>query len=159
MAEEQPSATSVIEPIRLEVTVRRPIEEAFRQFTGRISEWWPTQQYSFGPDRSPEVLMEPYAGGRFYERYKDGGEFTVGEVLRWEPPRRVVFTWHGVWDAATEVSVLFTPVEPSVTRVQLVHAGWERLGGIGQERRDQYLNGWPAVLAAFVESTAPHSIR
>ena len=153
MADEMRSGIEVIEPIRLEVTVRRTVEDAFSQFTGRMSEWWPTERFTFGPGRSHEVLMEPHVGGRLYERYKDGGEFTIGEVLAWEPPHHVVFTWRGRWAAPTEVSVKFTAVEPSVTRVQLVHSAWERLGSIGLESRNQYLNGWPAVLAALVDST------
>lgn len=149
MAEDLRSESGIIEPIRLEVTVNRSVEEAFSQFTGRMTDWWPMQRFTFAPGRAHEVLMEPYVGGRFYERYKDGGEFTIGEVLAWEPPRHVVFTWRGRWAMPTEVSVVFTAVEPSLTRIQLVHSGWERLGNIGLERRNEYLNGWPAVLAAL----------
>jgi len=154
MAEEARSETGLIEPIRMEVLVRRSPEDAFSLFTTRMTEWWPMQRFTFGPGKSDEVVMEPYIGGRFYERYTDGNEFTIGEVLAWDPPRRVVFTWRGRWSMPTEVSVQFTPQEPLVTRVQMEHAGWERLGGNGLELRNQYSNGWPAVLAAFVESSA-----
>jgi hypothetical protein len=50
--------------------------------------------------------------------------------------------------------VRFTSAEPLVTRVQVEHSGWERLGGDGLERRNEYANGWPAVLTAFVGSSA-----
>jgi uncharacterized protein YndB with AHSA1/START domain len=30
----------------------------------------------------------------FYERTPDGAEHDWGEVLAWEPPRRLVSTWH-----------------------------------------------------------------
>ncbi|HEX7263512.1 MAG TPA: SRPBCC domain-containing protein [Candidatus Dormibacteraeota bacterium] len=152
MAEELRSEIAPIEPIRLEVTVRRSLEDAFSQFTTRMNAWWPTDRFTFGPGRSPEVLMDHYVGGRFYERYSDGDEFTIGEVLAWEPPHRVVFTWSGRWAQPTEVTVQFTSKEPLVTRVQLEHAGWERLGGQGLERRNEYANGWPTVLAVFEES-------
>ncbi len=151
MAEEVRSEPGLIEPIRLEVNVRRSVEDAFTQFTTRMTAWWPMQRFTFGPGRSHEVLMEPYVGGRFYERYKDGDEFTIGEVLAWEPPHRVVFTWRGRWAEPTEVTVRFTSKAPLITRVELVHSGWERLGGDGIERRNEYANGWPAVLAAFVD--------
>ena len=154
MAEEMRSELDTIEPIRLEVTVRRSLDDAFSLFTTRLTSWWPTQRFTFGPGRSREVLMDPYVGGRFYERYKDGDEFTIGEVLAWEPPRRVVFTWQGRWAVPTEVTVRFSSAEPLVTRVQIEHAGWERLGGQGIERRNEYASGWPAVLAAFVGSDA-----
>lgn len=154
MAEELRSQVGIIEPIRLEVLVRRSPQDAFALFTTRMTEWWPMQRFTFGPGRSHEVVMEPYVGGRLYERYTDGGEFTIGEVLAWEPPHRVVFTWRGRWSMPTEVTVRFASHEPLVTRVQLEHAGWERLGADGRAPRNGYANGWPAVLAAFVESSA-----
>ena len=154
MAEQMRSELGIIEPIRLEVTVRRSLDDAFYLFTTRMSEWWPTRRFTFGPGRSHEVLMDPYVGGRFYERYKDGDEFTIGEVLGWEPPRRVAFTWRGRWAVPTDVTVLFTPTEPMVTRVQVEHSGWERLGVEGLGRRNEYASGWPSVLAAFVGSGA-----
>ena len=154
MAEQMESDVGTIEPIRLEVTVRRSLEDAFSLFTTRMTSWWPMQRFTFGPGRSHEVLMDPYAGGRFYERYKDGDEFTIGEVLAWEPPHRVVFTWRGRWAMPTDVTVRFTSTEPLVTRVQLEHSGWERLGSEGLERRGEYASGWPAVLVAFVGSDA-----
>lgn len=154
MAEEMRSETRLIEPIRMEVLVRRSTQDAFSLFTTRMTEWWPMQRFTFGPGRSYEVVMEPYIGGRFYERYQDGDEFTIGEVLAWERPNRVVFTWRGRWALPTEVSVQFTQEEPLVTRVQVEHSGWELLGRAGIELRNGYANGWPAVLAAFVESNA-----
>lgn len=139
----------MIEPIRLEVTVRRSMQDAFSQFTGRLTDWWPSQRFTFGPGRSHEVLMDPFVGGRFYERYKDGDEFTSGEVLAWEPPRRVVFTGRGQWAVSTRVTVLFTSDEPLATRVQVEHSGWEHMSD-GLVRRNEYANGWPAVMGAFV---------
>ncbi len=106
MAEEVSSGLGLIEPIRLEVIVGRSPDDAFSLFSTRMTAWWPTQRFAFAPGRSHEVLMEPYVGGRFYERYSDGDEFTIGEVLAWEPPRRVVFTWRGQWAQPTEVTVI-----------------------------------------------------
>lgn len=153
MAEEPESGPNHIEPIRLEVVVRRSVEDAFSRFTGRMTSWWPIERFTFGPGRSHEVLMEPFVGGRFYERYKDGEEFSIGHVLVWEPPLRVVFTWRGQWAMPTDIAVRFVAEEPSVTRVLLEHYGWERLGKAGLERRNEYANGWPAVLAALVDSS------
>lgn len=152
MTEEARLQQAVIEPIRLEATVGKSAEEAFTHFTGRMTAWWPMQRFTFGPGRSHEVLMEPFVGGRFYERYTDGEEFTIGEVLAWDPPHRVVFTWRGRWTVPTEVTVRFESQGPSLTRVEVEHAGWERLGEVGLDRRNEYSNGWPAVLAAFAAS-------
>ncbi len=143
---------SPVEPIRMSVRVRRSVDEAFRIFTGDMTRWWPLDRLTFGPGRSSEVLMEPYIGGRFYERYRDGEEHTIGHVLEWQPPSRVAFTWQAPeWTAPTEIIVCFIAEDARTTRVELEHRGWERLGAIGLERRDGYLNGWPAVLGNFVQ--------
>jgi hypothetical protein len=75
------------------VRVKRNIEDAFDIFTRDIGSWWPLDKASFGGDRAAELHMEPFVGGRFYERYIDGEEHTGGRVVRWEPPRLVTYTW------------------------------------------------------------------
>src|SRR5262249_43002769 len=81
------------------------------------------------------VTFEPRPGGRIYERTPGGREHDWGEVLAWEPPRRLVYLWHLRFDRAdaTEVEVTFTPVEGG-TRVRIEHRGWERLGAVGPAR-------------------------
>jgi uncharacterized protein YndB with AHSA1/START domain len=130
------------------VRVRRSPPAAFELFTTRIAEWWPPAR-TFRPGHSHQVVLEPRTGGRLFERYADGDEFTIGQVLAWEPPRLVLFTWQGRWAAPTEVKVTFS-VEGDQTRVDVEHAAWERLGEAGLGFRTEYANGWPAVLAAYV---------
>jgi uncharacterized protein YndB with AHSA1/START domain len=144
----QPEAT--IEPIRLTTWVRQPAADAFRLFTEGIGSWWPLHRgYSYGAAQAKEVHLEPVVGGRFYERLTNGDEVDVGRVLVCEPPRRIIFTWQGTdWPAATEVEVSFVP-EEGLTRVDLVHRGWERLGATADEQRRDYMNGWPSVLKEF----------
>jgi uncharacterized protein YndB with AHSA1/START domain len=157
MAEAGPAfEAGLIEPIRLRARVRRPQRDAFDLFTGRMTDWWPSDRFTFGPGRSHEVLIEPRVGGRFYERYRDREEFTIGYVLAWEPPERVAFTWQSPsWPVPTQVNVRFVVEEPSITRVEVEHSGWELLGAAGQMQRDGYANGWPAVLSAFAEVAGP----
>jgi uncharacterized protein YndB with AHSA1/START domain len=70
--------------------------------------------------------------------------------LRWEPPRLVSYTWqHDDWSAPTEVEVRFIEEEPSLTRVELEHRAWERLGPLAEIMRDMYNNGWPAVITSY----------
>ena len=149
----------VIEPIRLEATVRRSREDAFTHFTGRMTVWWPMQRFTFGPGRSHEVLMEPFVGGRFYERYTDGEEFTIGEVLAWEPPKRVVLAWQisPQWKfepdlaKASEVEISFTSIPGGETRVDLNHHHWERHGA-GVEQMYASVGGdmgWNGLLSLF----------
>ena len=82
-----------IEPVRAMVEVRRGIEEAFRVFTTEIASWWPVTGHSVEPDKVEAVVLEGRAGGRLYERWRDGGEADWGRVLAWEPPTRLLLAW------------------------------------------------------------------
>jgi uncharacterized protein YndB with AHSA1/START domain len=97
------------EPIRQSVHVDCPIDDAFQLFTERLAEWWPLGS----------CTMEPFEGGRVFERTAGGEEVDWGTVTAWEPPRRVEFTS----DRGT-VDVEFS-VEADGTRVTLTHAGWQ----------------------------------
>jgi hypothetical protein len=142
----------LIEPIRLSTRVRRDLNAAFDLFTGDISAWWPLDRFTHGPGRSKEVFIEPFVGGRFFERFSDGEEFKVGDVLVWERPTAVVFTWMAAeWIAPTEVSVRFIAEDTIVTRVEVEHRAWERLGDLGWESREQYANGWPTVVGCYAD--------
>lgn len=147
----------LIEPIRLSSRVSLGIDAAFDLFTREIAAWWPLDRFSFDTSRSMEVHIEPFVGGRFFERYSDGEEHTSGRVLTWNPPSEVVYTWtHSEWVAPTEVAVRFIAEDTLVTRVELEHRAWERLGIAAAESRDQYANGWPTVLACY-EQAAGHA--
>lgn len=149
MAPSDPRPGSIA-PVRVTVRVRRGIEDAFDLFTRDVGQWWPLDRASFGGDRARELHFEPFAGGRFYERYTDGEEHAAGQVLRWEPPRCIAYTWqHDNWAGPTEVEVRFIAEAPGVTRVELEHRAWDRLGAIAAEMREMYENGWPAVMGCF----------
>ncbi len=117
-----------------------------------IGTWWPVETHHARGD-VVGVVFEARLGGRIYEQCRDGQVADWGQVLAWEPPSRVVFTWvpgrsgHG----PPEVEVNFVAEDPTTTRVELEHRGWERLGDLAAETRSSYLNGWPAVLNRFVE--------
>ena len=63
----------------------------------------------------------PKSGGRCFEKGVDGSECDWGRVLVYQPPSRVVLSWHlnGRWEYeadrlhASEVDVRFTPGGPS----------------------------------------------
>ena len=67
-------------------------------------------------------------------------------MLAWEPPARLVVTWHPGRDPkdATELEIRFVPVEGG-TRVELEHRGWARLGAEAGEMRRGYDRGWASV--------------
>lgn len=133
--------------IRKSVIVARPQEAAFQKFVA-IGEWWP-RTHSYGGARAKDIYLEGRVGGRFFERFSDGEEFVVGQVIVYEPPHRLVFIWQDPsWDHPTEVEVTFH-AEGDRTRVELVHRGWERIGPRAKHGRDDFAQGWEPVLAAY----------
>ena len=133
------------------VRVSLPVEAAFDLFTKGIASWWPLKSHSVGNERAKTCVFEGRAGGRIYEIQGDGTQSDWGQVLTWEPPRRVIFTWHPgrIADTAQKVEVIFTAIEGG-TRLELTHTGWELLGDRAHGIREQYESGWNYVLGQLV---------
>jgi uncharacterized protein YndB with AHSA1/START domain len=154
--------TSTVPALQGATTVRAPIQRAFRVFTESVSTWWPAQ-YHIGQAELAEVVLEPRAGGRWYERGVDGSECDWGRVLVWEPPHRLVVTWqiNGQFqydpdpEHASEIEVRFTEDAPGQTRVELEHRFLERLVG-GQQVSEVIGSGggWTAMLELFAGAAA-----
>jgi uncharacterized protein YndB with AHSA1/START domain len=152
VAQQRPAPGGLLEPVRQSVRVRRPVEAAFDLFTRDIGSWWPVETHHVRGDVIG-VVFEGRQGGRIYERCRDGQTAEWGRVRAWEPPTRVVFTWRATGGREpTEVEVRFVAEDAAVTRVELEHRGWERLGEAGPERRSRYLNGWPRVIGRFASA-------
>ena len=115
------------------MTVPLPRERAFEMFTGRMGAFWPSH-HSIGSADMADVVVEPLAGGRWYERGVDGSECVWGRVAAWEPPGRVVLVWQIVADGKvdpdleTDVEVTFTDAGPGRTSVDLTPRHLERYG-------------------------------
>ena len=141
----------MIEPIRLAFDVACPAEHAFEVWTARIDRWWPADHTASG-DAATLVVLEGRAGGRIFERTPSGDEHDWGEVTIWEPPTRLRYLWHLRRDRAdaTEVEIRFVARDPSTTRVEIEHRGWERLGAGGEEWRDRNRGGWATLMPHFV---------
>lgn len=45
-------------------------------------------------DRATQIVIEPRAGGRFYERVPDGSESDFGSVITYDPPRHLAYHWY-----------------------------------------------------------------
>lgn len=144
-----------IAPITKTVTVSCDVDTAFRVFTDEIGTWWPTETHSVHKREARELVFEGRQGGELYEVTRSGEKAHWAWVTAWEPPARLVLTWHVNLDRAapTEIEVRFAP-EGKGTRVELEHRHWERLGAEGQEARDGYQSGWDPVLERFVEALA-----
>ena len=143
-------------PVRKTLVLRASPETAFRVFTDGIDRWWP-RTHHVGKTDMVRAVMEPRAGGRWYEIGTDGAECNWGDVLEWDPPRRLLLAWrlNPQWgydpDLLTEVEVIFTAVGEGETRVDFEHRGFERMGAAGDEARARVdsPNGWGALLGMF----------
>jgi hypothetical protein len=116
-------------PIRQSVHVECPIEDAFRLFTERFAEWWPLVSHSIAGEEAEDCEIEPWVGGRVFERTRSGEEHDWGWVIAWNPPLHLEFTWHPgeSEDRSQTVEVEFA-VEADGTRVTLIHTGWQFAG-------------------------------
>lgn len=141
---------SDVSALRKSVHVACSPERAFETFTTGIGRWWPLHRHSVLDDAAT-VVFEARAGGRIYERSERGEEATWGEVVAWEPPARVVYSWNPTnRPTSTEVEVRFI-AEGDGTRVDLEHRGWERLAD-GAQARPSYDTGWDGVLTRYADA-------
>lgn len=144
-----------VPPVMKAVTVPLSVQEAFTLFTRETSSWWPITTHSVTESSAAKVVFEERVGGHVYESGPSGEKVVWGTILIWEPPGRVVFTWHPGAEAATaqEVEVRFRRSGED-TVVDLEHRGWEILGEQGVAMREGYDNGWDAVLGKFFAEEA-----
>lgn len=136
-----------LEPVRKSLVVAKSPAEAFEIFTAAIGKWWPLHAFSISETRARSCAIEPRAGGAVYEVRDDGTRFPWGQVVTWEPPKRLVFAWHPGLDPslAQEVEIRFS-ADGTGTRVDLEHRGWAALGAGAAEHRAPYEGGWEVVL-------------
>ena len=135
------------------VTVSVPVERAFEVFTAEIGTWWPLRTHAVDTERSETVVMEGRVGGRLYERTPSGEEHVWGTLVAWEPPNRIVYSWHPGRgeETAQVVEITFGP-EGEGTRVDIRHYGWEKLGDRLEETVASYNEGWDKVIAVYARA-------
>jgi uncharacterized protein YndB with AHSA1/START domain len=150
-----------VAPVRKTVRVNAGAARAFEVFTAGLTRWWP-RSHSIGKGPLQDAVIEPRAGGRWYERSEDGSECEWGKVLVWEPPTRVVLAWQidtqFKYDPSviSEVEVRFIAESPSLTVVELEHRNIDRLGTDPEEFRNKVdaPNGWSAILELYAAYAA-----
>ena len=131
----------VATPVRKQVVVEVPVEQAFKAFTERLGDFKPPEHNLLAVPIA-ETVFEPFVGGNIVDRGEDGSECRWARVLAFDPPDRVVFSWDisPQWQIVTdpqeasEVEVTFVAETPQRTRVELEHRHLDRHGP-----------GWPAV--------------
>ncbi|HEX7968350.1 MAG TPA: SRPBCC family protein [Stellaceae bacterium] len=155
------SRTITFAPVRKTIRVKAPPARAFKVFT--TGTWWPKGHSILASGaRQKEVVIEPRAGGRWFERGEDGSECDWGKVLAWEPPGRLLLTWqlNGRFQydpgLVTEVEVTFIPDGADATRVELEHRHLERAGDTAEAMRAAIdaPDGWAGLLERFAQEAA-----
>jgi uncharacterized protein YndB with AHSA1/START domain len=162
---EQAAASGTLAPVRYSVTVPLAPEQAFALFTEGFHSWWPG--HHIGTADLAEAVLEPRAGGRYYERGVDGSECDWGRVLTCDPPHRIVVSWqitangdNWVYDPdpsrASEFEVTFVPQPDGGTRVELEHRHIERHGegAAGIHAGVSGPGGWPGILENYAKVAA-----
>jgi uncharacterized protein YndB with AHSA1/START domain len=155
--------------VRRAVRVPTDIDRAFAVFAGEIGRWWPAENtfanVAMGqPDAFATVVVEPRAGGRWFERTRDGQEMAWGRVTAYEPPRRLVLTWQITPQGRPEpdpakasvVDVRFVPEGSSTTRVELEHRAFDWHGAEGAAVWREAMasaEGWTKFLARYESAT------
>jgi uncharacterized protein YndB with AHSA1/START domain len=152
---------ATIAPVRRTIAVQAPPERAFEVFTTGMSTWWPLESHHIGSTMAVEVVIEPRAGGRWFERDAEGAECDWGFVTEWDPPHRVLLAWHLTpqyeFDPdprrSTEIEVRFTPRDGG-TLVELEHRGFEKHAETGAPIRDAVSGpgGWSELLELYAKS-------
>jgi uncharacterized protein YndB with AHSA1/START domain len=152
---------SAMEPglfVRKEITVEASQARAFDVFTREHGAWWPLATHHIGSAAAETAIIEPHAGGRWFERAADGSECDWGRVLVWDPPGRLVLAWEISADwkhdesIDTEVEIRFVSLGPARTRVELEHRRLDRYGAAAEQMRGIFdsENGWTNILRLFV---------
>jgi len=134
-----------------EIDIAAPPERVFQALTdaAQLKRW-------FSDPSCPVKLWEMDArlGGRYRYATEKGtvvvnnvSEFEChGEILEFDPPRLLVYTWIGNWhDDPTRHTVVRWELTPQAggTHVKVTHSG---LASLPIARKD-YTGGWPGVLA------------
>jgi uncharacterized protein YndB with AHSA1/START domain len=150
-----------ITPVVKSVTVKASPERAFELFTGQMGRWWPAGK-TIGKSPHVAIVIEPRAGGRWFERDAQGAETEWGKVLAWEPPKRLLLGWQlnsrFAYDPEflTEVELSFAPASGGGVIVTLEHRNLERFGADAEKVAEQISRGWPMILAAFATDADAH---
>ncbi|MFB8280990.1 SRPBCC family protein [Nocardia colli] len=154
-------STPAVLELRGTATVELGIDKAFTFFTESFRTWWPSA-YHIGQSDLADAIIEPWVGGRWYERGADGAECGWGWVQVWEPLTRLVVTWqiNGYWQydpdprRASEIEIRFTEDELGRTAVTVEHRHLDRLveGKTIHDTIAEQGGGWSTILELFAKA-------
>jgi uncharacterized protein YndB with AHSA1/START domain len=136
------------------VVVKAPLQRTFDVFATRMGDWWHKEHSIAKGTTQKDVLIEPRAGGRWYEVGADGSEHPWGRVLEWDPPRRLVLAWQLTRefeydpDFETTVEVRFEDAGDR-TIVHFEHRDLDRMGADAVQLFESMDGGWCMLLDLF----------
>lgn len=144
-------------PICKTLRVESSQDKAFDTFAAGMGRWW-LKSHSVLKSPQRDVVIEPRAGGRWYEVGEDGSEQDWGRVIEWQRPERLLLAWqlNADWaydrDFETLVEVRFA-ADGDHTIVDFEHRGLEAYGERAAEIRGGYESGmdggWGELLAGY----------
>jgi uncharacterized protein YndB with AHSA1/START domain len=142
--------TSDQDAIVSEIRIAAPPERVFAALIDpkQVMQWWTSDQCQI-----ESFSFEAKPGGRWCYDTKEG-KLNVngvtkfhceGEVLEYDPPRRLTYTWIANWhEDKARRTVVRWELSPAAggTLVKVTHSG---LAGLPIARKD-YSGGWPGVI-------------
>jgi DNA-binding transcriptional ArsR family regulator/uncharacterized protein YndB with AHSA1/START domain len=140
------------------IVVDAPPARSFELFIDQ-ERWWPVETHHLAEPAGERAVLEPFVGGRWYERAHDGSETDWGRVLVFEPPHRILLSWHMSSDwtyepnpaLASEIEVTFVAEGCNRTRLVYEHRHLERYAKQAEQMRTALdrPGAAQAVLVAF----------
>ena len=124
------------------IVVDVPPVRAFELFLHQ-ERWWPVATHHIAHPAGETAVLEPFVGGRWYERSRDGSETDWGRVLAFDPPHRILLIWQvsSDWNyepdpaRASEIEVTFLAESRDRTRVVFEHRHLVRYRDQGERMR------------------------
>jgi hypothetical protein len=144
-------------PISHQTVVEAAPALAFHIFAAHLGAWWPIA-YTFSGPSFANAVVQPHAGGRWYEISDAGETLSWGDVRVFDAGVRLVLGFAIGADRrpaptsqASEVEVRFLPEGASSTRVEIEHRAFEQHAAGAETLREgmDSPQGWPLILAEF----------
>ena len=160
MTDESMSGGADPNSVRKVMSVKAPLEIAWRVFTESMGTWWPLANFKIGKAKAVDAVIEPRVGGRWYEQGEDGSTCQWGSVLAWSavlaPGALMDINADWQYDPAlkTELEARFIPEGADATRVELEHRHLDRYGARRDEMRTIFdtTGDWGRLLQAFAQA-------
>ena len=161
MTDERMSGGADPNSVRKVMSVKAPLEIAWRVFTEKMGTWWPLANFKIGKAKAVDAVIEPRVGGRWYERGEDGSTCQWGSRARvgtavapgalMGHQRRLAVRPRV---SRRKLEVRFIAEGKDATRVELEHRHLDRYGARRDEMRTIFdtTGDWGRLLQAFAQA-------